>query len=148
VGRLEEALGAPGKRQQLVHDCVHLVEEEVESRSGLSGLALKGAFRVVAAVRPAFVAEAVDRFLPQFAARLDPLVAERDASAKGESMARYLSAHAGRVADALLAITDERAARADRGPLRGTYEKLRPSARRHVEEAAPRIGALIDRHLG
>lgn len=148
MGKLEEALTAPGKRQQVVQDCVRLIEDEVENGSGLSGLAIKGAFKVVKAVRAGFVAEAVDRFLPQFAGRLEPLLAERDASAPSETMERFLGARAGRVADALLAITDERAARADRGPVRGTYEKLRPSARRHVEGAAPRIGRLIDRHLG
>jgi hypothetical protein len=148
VGKLEEALSAPGKRQQLVQDCVALVDAEVESRGGISGLALKGAFKVAQAVRPGFVGDAVERFLPQFAARLDPLVAERDAGAPAEKMERYLAARADRVADALLSITDERAARATAGPLRSTYEKLRPSAKRYVADAAPRIGRLIDRHLG
>lgn len=147
MGKLEEALTAPGKRQQVVQDCVRLIDEEVDARSGISGLALKGAYKVVKAVRHGFVGEAVDRFLPPFAARLDPMLAERDTTAPGQSLERYFSAHAGRVADALLAITDERAARAGPGPVRGAYERLRPSARRHVEESAPRIGALIDRHL-
>jgi hypothetical protein len=148
VGKLEETLTGPGNRQRVVQDCVRLVEEEVNARSGLSGLALKGAFKVVQTVRSGFVAEAVDRLLPQFAARLDPLLGERDAGAPGQTMERYFSDHATRVAEALLAITDERAARAQNGPVRGTYEKLRPSAKKNVEEAAPRIGRLIDRHLG
>ncbi len=30
--------------------------------------------------------------------------------------------------------------------LRKTYDKLRPSAKKHVEAAMPRIGELLERH--
>ncbi|MND02762.1 hypothetical protein D3C83_222560 [compost metagenome] len=62
-------------------------------------------------------------------------------------MDRYLVKRAGAVADALLEVTDRRAQRSDRGAVRSAYEKLRPSGKRNVEEAMPRIGRLIDKHV-
>jgi hypothetical protein len=50
------------------------------------------------------------------------------------------------VADALLAITDRRAENAQRQVIKSMYEKLRPTAKKHVEAAAPRLGDLVDKH--
>jgi hypothetical protein len=47
------------------------------------------------------------------------------------------------VANALLSVTDKRAAKADAGPLKKGYEKLRPSAQKHVEQALPRLADLV-----
>ena len=51
-----------------------------------------------------------------------------------------------RVADALLTITDDKAKRSKSGMVKGTYEKLRGSAKKNVEAAVPRIGAMIEKH--
>jgi hypothetical protein len=50
------------------------------------------------------------------------------------------------VADALLGITDRRAQRAKNQLVKGTYEKLRGQAKKHVETAVPRLGELFERH--
>ena len=46
----------------------------------------------------------------------------------------------------MLAVTDAQAGRAQRAVIKSTYEKLRPSAKKQVEAAVPRLGALLDRH--
>ena len=107
---LKEILLVPGNRPKVVADCVTLVQEEVDSKGGLSGLAIKGAYAVVKAVKPGFVTEALDHMLDDFVARLEPFWA--DAQAKNEPVGALMNARAGEVADALLAISDERAARA------------------------------------
>jgi hypothetical protein len=50
------------------------------------------------------------------------------------------------VADALLGVTDDRAAGSRRDSVKKVYGKLRPQAKKHVEEALPRLGELIDQH--
>src|SRR5262249_37764362 len=72
VGKLEELLTAPERRKNVVADCVRLIDQEVDARTGLSGLAIKGAYRVAKAVRSGFVDDAVDRLLPRFLAQLEP----------------------------------------------------------------------------
>ena len=52
----------------------------------------------------------------------------------------------GAIAEALLGITDDRAARAPGGVVKKSYEKLRPTAKKHVEEAVPGVARLIDKH--
>jgi len=58
----------------------------------------------------------------------------------------HFNANAPRVADALLSITDEKAKRAKSGMVKGTYDKLRGSAKKNVEAAVPRLGAMIEKH--
>jgi hypothetical protein len=144
MSTLNEILLVPGNRPKVVADCVQLIEEEVSSKGGLTGLAIKGAFAVVKAVKPGFVAEAVDHMLDDFVRRLEPFWA--DAQAKNEPVGALMNARAGEVADALLAISDERAQRAKNQTLRKAYDKLRPTGKKHVEAAVPRIARLIAKY--
>lgn len=147
VGSLVGVLLAPERRPAVLRDAVQMIEEEVAAKQGISGLALKGAFKVVRAARSDFVPNAMERLLPDFAARLEPLYGERQQQSPTVSMEIFLRERATSVATALLGITDERARRTSSGGVRAAYEKLRPTAQRHVEDAAPRIGKLLDRHL-
>jgi hypothetical protein len=141
---LNDILLVPGNRPKVVADCVKLIEEEVDSKGGLKGLAVKAAFAVVKAVKPGFVTEAVDHMLNDFVSRLEPFWAE--AQAKNEPIGPLLNARAGQVSDALLAISDERAAKSTNNTLKKAYERLRPTGKKHVEAAVPRIGRLIAKY--
>ncbi|HEX3695751.1 MAG TPA: hypothetical protein VH374_10210 [Polyangia bacterium] len=144
MSTLSEVLLVPGNRKVVVGDCVKLIEEEVDSKGGLTGLAVKGAFALVKAVKPGFVAEAVDSMLDDFVKRLEPFHAA--AQARNEPTGPSMNSRAGEVAEALLAISDERAARARNPTLKKAYEKLRPTGKKHVEAAVPRIGRLITKY--
>lgn len=141
---LNDILLVPGNRPKVVADCAKLIEEEVDSKGGLTGLAVKAAFAVVKAIKPGFVNEAVDHMLDDFVKRLEPFWA--DAQAKNEPIGALLNARAPEVADALLTISDERAAKSTNGTLKKAYEKLRPTGKKHVEAAVPRIGRLIAKY--
>jgi len=141
---LKEILLVPGNRPKVVADCVTLVQEEVDSKGGLSGLAIKAAYAVVKAVKPGFVAEAVDHMLDDFVDKLEPFWA--DAQAKNEPVGALMNARAGQVADALLSISDARAARAKNQGVKKAYEKLRPTGKKNVEAAVPRIGRMIAKY--
>ena len=143
-----DVLQKPEVRRAMAEDGARLVDAEVARKGGMSGLALKGAFGVVQRVRPGYVRDALEKLLPSFAERLEPFYEARQKEAPDQPLERYLSNRAPEVAEALLAITDERANRAEKGPLRSTYEKLRPAARRNVEEAVPGIGRMLDAHVG
>ena len=141
---LNEMLLAPGVRPKVIADCVQLINEEVDSKGGLTGLAVKGAYALVKAVKPGFVTEAVDHMLNDFVTRLEPFWAE--AQAKNEPIGPLLNGRAPQVADALLAISDERASRSTNASLKKTYEKLRPTGKKHVEQAVPRVGRLVQKY--
>jgi hypothetical protein len=137
------------KRPRLLDDCVRLIDAEVDSKGGLSGLAIKGAYKVVQSLKPGFVREAMDHLLDDFVHRLEPFYAEhlQKNAANPRAFADLLASRAGPVADALLGITDDRAKRAKNHNLKSAYDKLRPQAKKHVEEAIPRVGRTLAPHL-
>jgi hypothetical protein len=143
MATLKEILTRPGTRPQVIADCERLIEEEVSSK-GLGGLILKPAYALVKAVKPGFIPEVIDHMLDDFADRLDPTY--QAAVAKNEPVSAYFSSRTNEVAEALLAITDARAARAKNQMIKGAYDKLRGSAKKHVEAAVPRIGRLVAKH--
>ena len=141
------------KRPRLLSDCERLIEDEVGSKSGFTGLAIKGVYKVACSVKPGIIREALDGLLDDFVARLEPFYAQhRDApsppgapsgTVDAKAFGGSLSKRPGEVADALLGITDDRAKRSKNGTLKGAYEKLRPQAKKHVEEAVPRVGKTL-----
>lgn len=144
LATLKERLGSGEKRQQVIDDACRVLDEEVNDKGGLGGMAVKAAYSVVKGIRPGFMKQAVDHLLDDFLDALDPI--HREALEKGKRPSEHVRAEAGRVAEALLAVTDRKAARADSGLVRKTYDKLRPSAKKHVEAAANRMGQLLDKH--
>ena len=71
-----------------------------------------------------------------------------EAVTQNKPVGAHMAANAGRAADALLGITDAKAKNAKSGGVKGTYEKLRPTAKKHVEQAIPRLGRLVEKHAG
>jgi hypothetical protein len=140
---LSEALTNPTKKTTVVADCCSLVDEEVRDKGGLSGLAVKAGYAAVKGVKPGFVAEVVEKLLPEFADKLDPMWQE--GKAKGDPIS-FMTNNKSRAADALLSITDAKSKNAKSPMVRGTYEKLRGSAKKNVEEAIPRLAKLLLKH--
>jgi hypothetical protein len=144
MSTLQDILSRPGTRPQVIRDCEQIVEEEVASKGGLSGLPIKAAYAVVKAIKPGFIPEVIDGLLDDFATRLDPLY--QAAKAKNEPIPGYFNARAGEAAEALLGITDQRAQRAKNQVVRTAYEKMRPTAKKHTEAAIPRVAKMIAKH--
>lgn len=141
---LAAVLSDPTRIGSVVADGVRLIDEEVASKGGLSGAALKAGYRTVQKVKPGIVAEALGRLLPEFAPRIDPFYdrARQTGDVKG-----YFTTHAGDIADALLAVTDEKARRAQHAILLKVYQGLRGQARNHTIAAVPRLADLIAKHV-
>ncbi|MEM6959345.1 MAG: hypothetical protein AAF411_19600 [Myxococcota bacterium] len=141
---LKDALATPEKKPIIVADCIELIDAEVSDKSGLSGMAIKAGYKAVKGVKPGFVRNVVKDLLPEFAEALEPLHAE--AVEQGVGVRDHLIANGSRAADALLSVTDEKAEGSTNGLVKGTYKKLRPTAKKNVEAALPRLGALIEKH--
>jgi hypothetical protein len=142
-------LSDKSKRPKILDDCERVIEDEVKSKSGVTGLAIKGSFKIVKKVKPGIVREAMDGLLDDFVGRVEPFWEKHvDGGGDKDNFAESLKKRSPEVADALLGITDDRAKRAKNKTLKGAYEKLRPQARKHVAEAIPRVAAMMGRHLG
>ena len=144
AGSLCDVLTHESKQPAVITYSLTLIDEEVDAKGGLSGLALKAGYKVIKGIKPGFVQQVVTDLLPEFAAALDPLYQEAKKDSKPVS--DYFSANKGRAADALLSITDAKAERAKSGVVKGTYDKLRSTAKKNVEDAIPRLGRLIAKY--
>lgn len=144
MASLTEALADETKKKDVIKDTCALIDEEVKDKGGLSGIAIKAGYGAVKGIKPGFVEGAVTDLLPEFAKALEPI--QEEAKAASQPVASYFEKNAGKVADALLAITDAKAARAKSGVAKGAYDKLRGSAKKNVEQAVPRLGKLVEKY--
>ena len=140
---LSDVLSNPPRKAAFLVDASALVDAEVAKKTGLTGLALRTGLGAVRAVRPDIVSAALEMLLPRFAPAVEPLLVQAESSG---DVASWFADHSEQVADALLAVTDERAAVAENAVLRKTYQSLRGQAHRHTVEAVPAVGRLLARY--
>ncbi len=144
---LQEVLLSPDNRPKVVADCQTLIDQEVADKSGISGTAIKLAYKTVTAFASGIVHDAVDTLLPDFVAKLEPYYADFTASG-GSQFGDYLAKHGDEVSEALLSVTDARAANSQRAPIKKAYNTVRPSGVKNIEAALPRLGALVQKYTG
>ncbi|WP_392534831.1 DUF6918 family protein [Nostoc sp. C117] len=140
---LSEGLLNPEKKAMLVDDCCNMLETQLASKSGISGIALKTAFSALKGVKPGYIPYAIEQLLPECLKAIDPIW--NQGVEKGDPVG-YVTANSSYTADALLGVTDARVKSVRRPIVRGTYEKLRGSAKKHVEEAIPDFANIIDKY--
>lgn len=134
-----DVLLAPANRPRAVTMLTQVIDEEVATKRGLSGTAVKAAYGAVRRMGGDLVPRATNAMLPDFARALDPFWA-----AKGESdFGGYLSSQPDRAGTALLAVTDARAGRTRNQALAKVYRSLRDRAMDHVVAALPRLGQAV-----
>jgi hypothetical protein len=142
---LQEALLAPETRPRVVADCEALLKQEVSGMSGISGAAIKLAYKTVVTFRADHVRYMVDSLLPRMAEELEPYWADFSASGDAEFGA-YLARHGEKVAEALLSVTDARGKASDRPVIQKAYGAVRDRAAKHVIAALPQVGALVQEY--
>ncbi len=146
MASLVDVLTDASRKADVIRDCLEIVDREVDDKGGLSGMAIKAGYKAVQGIKPGFVKGVVDDLLPSFAKALDPIYEEGKSA--GKPTVTHLEASAGRIADALLAITDGKAQRSKSGIVRATYERLRPMAKKNVEQSMPRVARLVEKYAG
>ncbi len=139
---LQEILLAPDTRPKVIADCYTLIEQEVADKSGISGAAVKLAYKTVTTFAPGHIRYMVESLLPQMVDELEPYWAEFS-TAGGAEFGDYLAKRGEEVAQDLLSVTDDRAAASGRPTVIRAYRTVRGSAAKHVETALPHVGDLV-----
>lgn len=143
---LVEVIQDPAQRQQVVQATTQLIDQEVSKAGGITGMAIKGGYKVVKKLKDGRMIPAVlDGLLDEFVAGIEPMHAAYRESGESAGFGAYLTARPTEACNALLSITDARAQRTDNAVLRKTYQKLRPHGEKYVQAALPGVGAMIDR---
>ncbi len=139
---LQQILLAPDTKPEVIADCGRLIEQQVAEMSGVSGTAVKIAFKTVNTLLPGHVRRMVESLLPPLADKLEVYWADFSASG-GSGFGDYLAKRGEEVSQALLSVTDARAAASGRPVVIKAYGSVRSGAAKHVEAALPHVGDLV-----
>lgn len=142
---LSESLNDGQNREAVIDDCVNLVESEVDKKKGLGGMVIKTGYKTVKGIKPGFIRKVVSELLGPWSEALEP---HWQRARESGAIGGYFAGHTSEIAEALLGVTDEKSKSAKSSTVRGVYDKLRPTAKKHVEEAVPGLGSLLERRLG
>ncbi|MGD0559684.1 MAG: hypothetical protein ABSA93_32540 [Streptosporangiaceae bacterium] len=143
---LQETLLAPGTKPSVVADCMTLIQQEVKDMSGISGTAIKVAYKSVTTFAADHVQFTVESKLPAMVQQLEPYWADFNASG-GSDFGDYLTKNSEDVTGALLSVTDAHAASPTARPVVvKAYKAVRGHAVKHVSAALPRVGALVQKY--
>lgn len=140
--KLSDMINDPSVKASIVEDCTKLIDAQVANKSGISGMTLKTAYRVVNGVGPGYIKGAIGRILPEACAALDPLWCE---GVETGNPVDYLTQNCSRTADILLSVTDARVHKTS-GVVAGAYKKLRKSVKGDIEEAIPGFVGILGQH--
>lgn len=141
---LAEALLSDSIIDAVRADVRDLIDAEVSEKKGASGLVVKGGYGAVKKVSPSIIEDAIAKLWPGLVEKLEPFWAQYSSAPSGV-FAAYLVANGDAAADALLGVTDSRFDAMSKSVVKKTYSSLRPSAKKNVVEALPRIGALVSK---
>ena len=144
---LHDILLAPDTQPAVVADCLKLIEQEVAGKSGVSGTAVKLAYKTAKSFASGYLQSTVESLLPDLVDQLEPFWADYAASG-ASGFGDYLAKRGDEVSEALLSITDERAAGSCRAVIIKAYRAVRGSAAKHVTAALPAVGALVQKYAG
>lgn len=144
MGSLVEVLKDTGKRAAVIADCEQLLEAEVADKKGISGMGVKGGFKLVKKFKPGMLRIVLNDLIDEFAEKVDPFWQECQDS--GADAGSFFQQKKGDIANSLLGITDVRMEKSPNRGLRKAYSSLRPKAVGYIGQAMPRLSALIKKH--
>lgn len=144
---LEQMLLAPDVQPRVVADCMALVDQQLAAKSGISGAAVKVAYKAVTTFATGYYRETIESMLPDMADKLEPFWVDFQTSG-GADFGDYLAKRGDEVSDALLSVTDTRAQTSERPTILKAYRTVRGGAAKHVAAALPAVGALVQKYAG
>jgi hypothetical protein len=147
AGTLDQILLADDDRPDVVADCLTLINQEVSGKSGISGAAVKLAYKTAKTFAKGYLQHTVETLLPDFVAALEPYWADFTASGAA-GFGDYLVKRGDEVAESLLAVTDARAKMSERPVIIRAYGGVRGGASKNIIAALPNVGVLVEKYAG
>jgi hypothetical protein len=144
---LQQILLTPDNQPKVIADCHTLIELEIKDKSGISGTAVKLAYKTITSFAPGYYNGMVEELVPKIVDKLEPYWADFSTSGSSE-FGDYLVKRGGEVSEALLTVTDDYAAQSDKPVILRAYKTVRGSAGKNIEAALPRVGEMVRKYAG
>ena len=142
---LHEKLLTPDTEPSVVADSLTLIEQEVAGKSGISGAAVKLAYKTAKTFAKGYLQSTVENLLPDLVTQLEPYWADFTASG-ASGFGDYLVKRGDEVSEALLSVSDARARMSERPVIIKAYGTVRGGAGKHIVAALPAVGALVEKY--
>ncbi|MBN2804114.1 MAG: hypothetical protein JXR91_13555 [Deltaproteobacteria bacterium] len=145
MGKIKDNILSKDNRPKAIKECARLVDEEVASKKGMTGIIIKTGYKTFKAIKPSIVEIAVDVLLDDFASKLDEQYDEylKDSPDKAKPFDQWAKMRDKKIADALLNVTDNMMERSKKEAIKRVYKSLRGIAEKNVAAAVPQIGKLV-----
>ncbi len=147
MATLRDILLAPETQPKVIDDGLALVDEQISDKSGISGAAVKIAYKAVVTFSPDHIRYMVEQLMPGMLDKLEPYWQHFQASGGG-SFGDYLAKNGEQASESLLEITDARAEGSNRPIIVKAYKSVRGGAAKNVQAALPELGALVQKYAG
>ena len=144
---LQEILLTPDAWPHVIADCQRLIQDEVATKSGVSGTAVKLAYKTANTFASGYIQSTVESLLPDMVTELEPYWADFNASG-ASGFGDYLVKRGDEVSEALLAVTDAVAKTSRRAVILKAYGTVRGGAAKHIQAALPNLGAIVEKYAG
>ena|SRR3984957_20100598 len=145
MATLQELLLTQENAPHLIADTQALVDSELASKGGISGTAIKAAYKAVTAFAPGYYQEVIYAMLPDMINALAPYWDDFTGSG-GADFGDYLAKHGDEVSESLIGVTDEMARVSGRVAVVKAYQMVRGSASKNIEAALPALGAMVQKY--
>ena len=142
---LDQILLAPDVQPSVIADCLTLIDQEVAGKSGISGAAVKLAYRTAKTFAKGYLQSTVESLLPDFVAALESYWSGFTASGAA-GFGDYLAKHSDEVSEAMLSVTDARAKMSSRPVIIRAYGTVRGGAAKNIAAALPAVGTLVEKY--
>jgi hypothetical protein len=141
---LTEQLTDEGIARRIALDCAQLMDDQVSSKSGVSGIAIKATYRVVKGLSADYIPNAIHHLLPEAMKALEPMWEEGMQS--GDPV-RYLTQNSEVTAETILSVTDAKIQGARNKLICTSYNQLRRSVKNDITAAIPGFAEILGKHV-
>ena len=147
MSTLTEKLNEDGIRPKVLQDCVVVLEEEVNKKSGISGFTVRKGFQVVNRIdNGRLLNKAIDGLLDDFVNALNPYYQSYIQNGQNGGFSNYLASQEDQVAESLISVTDTKRQYTNNTVFAKSYDTLRPTALRNVKDSVPAVGRLMEKY--
>lgn len=142
--KLSEQIQNKQIRLNIANECVQLMEEQVNAKKGITGVAFKTLYKGIKTIKSDYPVKAITGLLPSVSEAIEPIWAE--GMQKGDPI-KHLKDNQALTADKILSVTDLRIKKAQNKIVKASYSRIRNSLQDEIQQAVPGLADILNNHI-
>ena len=141
--KLSEQIEDKQIRLNIAEDCVKLMDNQVEAKTGITGILFKTLYKGLESITPKYAQKAIFNLIPSISQAINPLWDE--GKEKGNPVT-YLQNNCTLTANTILSVTDERIRKTKNKIIKVSYEKIRHVLQDEIEQIVPQLAEILGKY--